>query len=369
VAADMTAAHSVHSDSAGSGEIGEPRPKPLRVLVLGGTQFIGIHMAEVAFERGHAVTLFNRGRSNPEILPGAEKLKGDRSGDLDALRGRQWDAVIDNSGYVPRHVRLSAELLAPHVGRYLFISTISVYASFAKPNDEHSPLAALADESVEKVDGQTYGPLKVLCERAVHAAFGNRATIVRPGFIVGPHDSTDRFTYWPARAACGGEMIAPGSATDRMQFVDARDLARFTIHMIERDVTDTFNVTSAPGHFTIGQVVNESVMAAGALACPEHAPQPVWIPPEFLEQQEGSALMSDFPIWLPARGELAAFADVDVTRALNAGLRLRPLDMTVRDTLKWHLARPAAERAHPKAGISADRECEALAAWRKTHPK
>ena len=238
----------------------------MRILILGGTQFIGIHMAEVALERGHTVALFNRGRSNPGLLPGTEKLKGDRDGDLDALKGRPWDAVIDNSGYVPRHVRLSAELLAPLAGRYLFISTISVYASFARPNDEHSPLRTMPDESVETVDGGTYGALKVLCERAVHAAFGDRATIVRPGFIVGPHDSTDRFAYWPARAARGGEMIAPGSAADPMQFVDARDLARFTVEVLERDVTDTFNVTSRPGDFTIGQVINESVAAANALA-------------------------------------------------------------------------------------------------------
>ena len=365
----MTASHSINSGPAATGEVGERRPKPLRILVLGGTQFIGIHMAEVALERGHAVALFNRGRSNPGMLPRAERLKGDRDGDLDALKGRQWDAVIDNSGYVPRHVRLSTEMLAPQVWRYLFISTISVYASFAKPNDEHSPLRTLTDESVEKVDGQTYGPLKALCEKAVHAAFENRATIVRPGFIVGPHDSTDRFTHWPARAARGGEMIAPGSAADRMQFVDARDLARFTIDMLERDVTDTFNVTSPPGHFTIGQVINESVSSANALAHPERVPQPVWVPTEFLEQQQGSTLMSDFPIWIPAQGELAAFAEIDVTRALNAGLRLRPLNTTVHDTLQWHLARAAAEREHPKAGISADRESELLAAWRRAQQK
>ncbi|MGH8181902.1 MAG: NAD-dependent epimerase/dehydratase family protein [Steroidobacteraceae bacterium] len=363
----MTSSHSAHAGSGASREIAGSRPKPLRILVLGGTQFIGIHMVDVALERGHTVTLFNRGRSNPEMLPGVEKLKGDRNGDLEALKGRNWDAVIDNSGYVPRHVRLSAERLAPQVGRYLFISTISVYASFAAPNDEDSPLRALADDSIEKVDGLTYGPLKALCERAVHAACGNRATIVRPGFIVGPHDSTDRFTHWPARAAHGGEMIAPGSPADPMQFVDARDLARFTIDMLERDVTETFNVTSPPGHLTIGQVIEESVAAANALAHPQRAPQPVWIPTEFLEQQQGATMMADFPIWLPAKGELAAFAEINVTRALKAGLKLRPLDGTVHDTLQWHLARPTAERASLKAGISADREREVLAAWRKSH--
>jgi 2'-hydroxyisoflavone reductase len=340
-------------------------PSSLRILVLGGTQFIGIHMAEAALGRGHTVTLFNRGRSNPELLPGAERLKGDRNGDLDALRGRRWDAVIDNSGYLPRHVRLSAELLAPQVSRYLFISTISVYANFTRPNDESSPLRTLTDESVETVTGETYGPLKVLCEKAVHAACGSRAAILRPGFIVGPHDSTERFTYWPARAALGGEMIAPGSAADPMQFVDARDLARFTIDMLEREVTDTFNVTSPPGHFTIGQVINESIAAANALAHPNPAPQPVWIPTEFLEQHPGSIPMADFPIWIPPKGELAAFAAIDVTRALNAGLRIRPLDATVYDTLQWHLGRPAAERARSKAGIAAEREREELAAWRK----
>jgi len=365
----MTSPHSGHSGPGTSREIAGSRSKPLRILVLGGTQFIGIHMAEVALERGHTLTLFNRGQSNPEMLPAAEKLKGDRNADLDALKGRNWDAVIDNSGYVPRHVRMSAGLLAPQVGRYLFISTISVYASFAKANDEASPLRTLANESIEKVDGLTYGALKSLCERTVHAACGNRATILRPGFIVGPHDSTDRFTHWPARAAHGGEMIAPGSPADPLQFVDARDLARFTIEMLERDVTGTFNVTSPPGHFTIGQVIDESVAAANALAHPQSEPRPVWIPTEFLEQQQGSTMMVDFPIWLPAKGELAACADINVTRALNVGLKLRPLSVTVHDTLEWHLDRPIAERASLKAGISVDRERELLAAWRKSHQK
>lgn len=365
----MTSSQAVRPGPAASGDIAGSRPKPLRILILGGTQFIGIHMVDAALKRGHTVTLFNRGRSNPEMLPGVEKLKGDRNGDLDSLKGRNWDAVIDNSGYVPRHVRLSAELLAPQVGRYLFISTISVYASFAKPNDEDSPLRAMEDESIEKVDGLTYGPLKVLCERAVHAACGNRATIVRPGFIVGPNDSTDRFTHWPARAAHGGEMVAPGSGADPMQFVDVRDLARFTIDMLERDATDTFNVTSPPGYFTIGQVIEESVAAANVLARPEPAPRPVWIPTEFLQQGQGATLMADFPIWLPAKGELAAFAEIDVRRALNAGLKPRPLKATVHDTLQWHLARPAAERANLKAGISADRERELLTAWRQSQQK
>ena len=178
--------------------------RPLRILILGGTQFIGIHFTERALERGHVVTLFNRGRTHAELFPQLEKLQGDRDGQLDALKGRYWDAVIDDSGYVPRHVRLSAELLAPKVRQYLYVSSVSAYGSFAAPNSEDSPLGTLSDPSIEKVDANTYGALKALSERAAEAALPGRVTVLRPGYIVGPNDVTDRFTYWPARAARGG---------------------------------------------------------------------------------------------------------------------------------------------------------------------
>jgi 2'-hydroxyisoflavone reductase len=189
----------------------KPADRPLRILILGGTRFIGVHMTELALKRGHQVTFFNRGRTNPDLFPEVERIAGDRNGDIDGLKGRQWDAVIDNSGYVPRQVRATAELLAPNVKQYLFVSSVSVYPNFSEARDERSPLARIEDETTEKVDGSTYGALKALCEKAAEAAMPGRTTSLRPGLIVGPEDNTDRFTYWPARAARGGEFMAPGS--------------------------------------------------------------------------------------------------------------------------------------------------------------
>ena len=340
-------------------------PRGLRILVLGGTRFLGPHVAEYARSRGHTLTFFNRGRTNPGVLPDVERIQGDRNGELGGLAGRSWDAVIDNSGYVPRHVRLSAELLRPKVPHYLFVSSVSVYASFAKPNDEDSPVGRLADETVEKVDGETFGPLKALCEQAVLATYGpSGTTVIRPGLIVGPDDNTDRFTWWPARAARGGELAAPGSPADPVQVIDVRDLAAFVVHAVERRTTGTFNVLSPPGRWTIGDVVAESVAAAVRIADPKPPPQATWIPAEFLAQQ-GVAPWSDMPVWVPSVGDEAAFAHTSAARALRAGLSLRPLGDTVADTLRWHLGRPAAAQQALKAGLPPEREAALLAAWRE----
>jgi 2'-hydroxyisoflavone reductase len=332
-----------------------------RLLILGGTRFIGVHLTQLALERGYRVTLFNRGKTHPALFPDVEKLRGDRNGQLDALDGRSWDAAIDDSGFVPRHVRLSAELLGPHVHRYVYVSSISAYASFAKPIDEASPLGTIADPSTEKVTETTYGPLKALCEKAVEAAMPDRAIILRPGFIVGPHDPTDRFTYWPARAARGGEMLVPGNPDQKIQFIDARDLARFTLDAIERNLAGTFNLVAPPGRFTMGELVAASIEAAEAIAAPRSPPRPVWASLEFLEQHKADG---DFPIWLPPIGETAAFADVSAARALRAGLNITPIGTTVRDTLSWYLGQPEAERAQLRAGPTPERERELLAAWR-----
>ena len=334
----------------------------LRILILGGTSFIGVHMTQLALKRGYRVTLFNRGKTNPGLFPQVEKLRGDRNGQLDALKGRSWDAVIDDSGFVPRHVRLSAELLAPHVQRYVYVSSISAYASFAKPNDERSPLGTIEDESTEKVTGATYGPLKALCEKAVEVAMPHRAIVLRPGIIVGPYDSTDRFTYWPARAARGGEMLVPGNPVQGIQFIDARDLAHFTLDAVEHDLTGTFNMVAPPGRFTMGELVASSIGAAKALARPSPPPSAVWVSFEFLEQQKADG---DFPLWVPPTGDWAAFADVSAARALRAGLKITPIATTVRDTLAWYLGQPQSERAHLKAGPTPEREKELLAAWRE----
>jgi len=337
---------------------------PLRILILGGTRFLGPHLAEYALARGHTLTFFNRGRTNADVLPQIERIQGDRNGQLDGLKGRAWDAVIDTSGYVPRHVRLSAELLRPKVPHYVFISTVSVYASWASANDENSPVGKLEDETVEKVDGATYGPLKALCESAATGVYGaGHTTVIRPGLIVGPDDNTDRFTYWPARAARGGQLAAPGSPQDPVQVIDVRDLAEFTIHAIERRTAGVFNALSPTGRFTIGDVVNASVAAAREIAKPPVVPEAVWIPADFLAEQ-GVAPWSDMPVWAPSVGEDAGFALVSADRAMQAGMKIRPMADTVAATLRWHLQRPEAGQLKLKAGLSPEREAALLAAWK-----
>ena len=341
----------------------KPRPaKPLSILVLGGTKFLGVHIVELALKRGHSVTLFNRGKTNADLFPQLEHLKGDRDAQLDSLKGKRWDAVIDDSGYVPRHVRLSAELLAPNVQRYLFISTISVYASFAQANSEDSPLGKIADETTEKVDGGAYGPLKALCEKAAEAAMPGRVTVVRPGLIVGPRDPTDRFTYWPARAARGGEMAAPGTPKDRIQFIDSRDLAAFALNLVETQTVGTFNATSPPGMFSMGELVQASITAANAAVKPAPAPHVIWLPADFLEKEKVQP-WSDMPVWIPESGEYAAFAEANVSKAMRAGMSIRAIQPTVNDTLAWHLQRPEAERVKLAAGLTPEREQELLKTW------
>ena len=337
--------------------------KPLKILVLGGTRFIGLHMTALALERGHTLTFFNRGKTKADRFPEVERIKGDRNGEIDGLRNREWDVVIDNSGYVPRHVRLSAELLAPRIRQYVFTSSISVYTDFSVPRDEKSPVGKLADETVEKVDGETYGPLKALCEQAVEKALPGRTTIIRPGLIVGPDDNTDRFTWWPARAARGGEFIAPGAAADPFQIIDARDLAAFTINAVERNFTGTYNLVSNVNDFKFGQLTDACIAAANLQAKPADAPRATWITAEFLEEQKVEP-WSEMPVWLPAKGEEAAFAGTSNTAALARGLKISPLKKTVDDTLAWHLARPVEERDKLKAGIAPDKEAAVLAAWK-----
>ncbi len=331
----------------------------LRILVLGGTGFLGPAFVEAAREHGHTLTLFNRGKTAPDLFKGAEDVEtllGDRNGQLDSLKGRDWDVVVDNSGYVPRQIKLSAELLAPHAKHYIFISSISVYASFAKPNDEDSPVAKLADPTVEQVTGETYGGLKALCETAATTAMGGRTTIIRPGLIVGPRDRTDRFTYWPARVAQGGEVLAPNSPQDGAQWVDVRDLAAFVLRCAEGRVRGTFNACSAPGQFTMGQLLDSAKRVSGSDA------RFTWASTEFLTAQN-VAPWSDMPVWIPAEGEEVAASLNSTTRATAAGLRIRAIDDTVRATLEWHRTRPEEQRRKLRSGLTAEREAAVLAAW------
>lgn len=341
--------------------MGEPSPTPLRILILGGTSFLGIHMTEIALQRGHTLTHFNRGRTHPDLFPMIERLTGDREGDLRNLAWRSWDAVIDNCGYVPRHVRHSAGILAPRVHHYLFVSTISVYADFTRPNDEDSALAPLTDPNCEE-PAKAYGALKALCETAAQAALPGRTLIVRPGLIVGPHDPTDRFTYWPVRAARGDELLVPGDPDTPIQVIDARDLARFCIGALETGLTGTFNATSDTERFTMGDLIAGSVAAAFDLASPYPPPRPVWVSPEFVEQQHVQP-WSELPVWFPPTGAMAALHRTRVDRALAAGLAITPLERTLQDTLRWHLGRPKEERSKLRAGLTPERERELLNQW------
>ncbi|MEH6416644.1 SDR family oxidoreductase [Pseudomonas sp. CGJS7] len=340
----------------------QPKTKPLKLLVMGGTGFLGPHFVEGARKHGHTLTLFNRGKTNPDKFSGEqyhdiEQLHGDRKTDMKALEGdRQWDAVLDTSAYIPADVTRSAKLLGPRIKQYLLVSTVSVYAKNDAPADENSPLATLADPTVTEVTGETYGGLKALCEKAAEQELPGRTTVVRPGLIVGPGDNSDRFTYWPVRADRGGEILAPGSAQDPTQFIDVRDLAAFLLATIEGSRLGIYNADGAPGTLTMGALLRESQRASGKKS------SVTWVPADFLEAQKVKP-WSDMPTWIPASGEYAGFGRTSVSKAQAAGLVYRPLRETVRDTLLWWRALPAERRAKLKAGLSAEREAEVLKAW------
>jgi 2'-hydroxyisoflavone reductase len=327
----------------------------MKLLILGGTVFLGRHLVDAALVRGHEVTLFNRGQHNAGLYPEVEQLRGDRDGGLDALRGRRWDAAIDTSGYVPRVVRASAELLAGAVDRYVFISSISVYPHFHTLGlDETAPVGTLEDPTVEEVTGETYGPLKALCEQAVEAALPGRALVIRPGLIVGPHDPTDRFTYWPVRVARGGEVLAPGRPDRHTQFVDARDLAEWTVRMVEDGQIGTFNATGPAEPLAFGALL-DACRALGGDA------RITWVDEAFLAEQEVGPWI-ELPLWIPESDlDTLGFSDVSIAKAREAGLSFRPLEGTLRDTLAWAAGLPA-NRAW-RAGLKLEREAELLAAW------
>ena len=332
---------------------------PLKVLIIGGTGFLGPHVVRRLQERGHTVTLFNRGRTNPQLFPDVEKLRGDRKTDLKALEGRKWDAVLDPSAYIPADVTASATLLAPNVRHYLLVSTISVYAALDKPGlDESAPLATLKDPTVTQVTGETYGGLKVLCEQAAEKAMPGRTTVIRPGLIVGPGDTTDRFTYWPVRVARGGEVLAPNTPTDFVQCIDVRDLANFVVHCLEGTVTGIYNADAPQGSLTIGRLLDTCKQVSKSNAAF------VWLPKDFMEAQKVRP-WSDMPVWLPAEGETAGEGQVSVKAAMAKGLTHRPLAETVRDTLAYVETWPAERKAKLKAGLSPEREAEVLAIWKK----
>lgn len=326
----------------------------MKLLILGGTVFLGRHVVDAALTRGHQVTLFNRGQRNPELFPQVEKLRGNRDGDLNALRDRRWDAVIDTCGYVPRIASASASLLADHVEHYAFVSSISVYADVGTAGmDESAAVGRLEDESVEEITGQTYGPLKALCEQAVENAMPGRALSVRAGLIVGPHDPTDRFTYWVRRASQGGEGLAPGKPEAPVQWIDARDLAGWMVRMAEEKRAGTYNATGPARTLSMGEFLHACKVAA-------HSDDALtWVDEEFLLKEQ-VAPFTQLPLWLPR--DAAGLMEIDCRKAIQAGLTFRPMEETVWDTLGWDRSRV---QGALKAGLTPERERELLQRWRQ----
>lgn len=326
----------------------------MRLLILGGTVFLGRHLVTAALERGHEVTIFTRGTSAPQgTFENVEHLIGDRDGNLAALRDRTWDAVIDTSGFVPRVVRQSAELLKNSVAHYTFISTISVYKDMSRAGvDETAPVLELEDKSSEEV-AKYYGELKAMCEEVVEETYGDRSLIVRPGLIVGPYDKTDRFTYWPTRVAKGGQVLAPENPERPLQVIDARDLADWTVRMTEAKATGTYNATGPSTPLTMGALLETCLKVAKSNA------EFVWVPESFLKEQEVGEWM-ELPLWI-ASGPMDGMLQVNTDLALKHGLTCRPIEQTVADTLAWDASRSA--DIPRKAGMKPEKEQQVLAAW------
>jgi 2'-hydroxyisoflavone reductase len=330
----------------------------MRLLVLGGTLFLGRAVVEAALEHGDVVTIFTRGQTNPGLFPEAEHLRGDRDGDLSALTRREWDAVVDTSGYVPRVVRASAELLAPAVSHYTFVSSLSVYADFSGPQNEGDPVEVLEDESSEDIQ-QHYGALKAACERVVADVFPGRSSLVRAGLIVGPHDPTNRFTYWVRRVAGSGDVLAPGDPGRKVQFIDVRDLAEWMVRMAARGSSGTFNAVGPEPPVTMGELLEDCRRVAASDA------RLVWVDDAFLLGRAVGEWM-ELPLWV-ASPELAGLMEADVALALAAGLTFRPVDETVRATLEWSTSAADPPRKTgvqlPQAGLDPEREAALLAEW------
>jgi 2'-hydroxyisoflavone reductase len=352
---------------AQAGPKNEGRNGKLNMLILGGTGFFGPAVVEEAVARGHSMTLFNRGKTNPHLFPDLEKIKGDREEGIEGLeaeaaKGRRWDVIIDTSGYVPSHVEDVVKLLGADARQYVFFSSVGAYADHGKPADESSPVAQADPEWVAGVKTirdalANYGAMKALCEQAAEAGMPGRVTNIRPGLIVGPRDRSDRFTYWAVRVYRGGEVLAPGDGTDPVQLVDVRDLAAWTLDCVEKRITGVFNAISPAGRFNMAEVLY------GIKASFTTDARFTWVDADFLESKEVAA-WTHMPVWIPAEGDYAAFHLVNTEKAVAAGLTFRPLADTVRDTVAWsNDERGADYEFGERAGISREREAELLAAW------
>jgi 2'-hydroxyisoflavone reductase len=337
------------------------------MLILGGTRFLGRHLVAAAQACGHEVTLFNRGNYSTEELGMVESIKGDRHSELNKLRGRQWDAVVDTSGHLPRAVRAAAEVLADKVERYVFISSQNAYRDVSIPGiDETYPRATLTPEQLDRANAidtsgqpayaELYGGLKALCEQAAEEAMPNRVLILRPGLIVGPYDYSDRFTYWPVRIARGGEVLAPGRPDRFIQLIDARDLADWAITMIERKATGVYNTHGVPRTLTMQRLLDDCKSISQSDA------QFTWVTEDFLLEEKVAA-WSELPLWLPedAAPHLKGFMFINPAKAIAAGLTFRPLSQTISDTLTWYQTNRAGDQL--KAGLDRDKERALLYKW------
>lgn len=321
----------------------------MKILILGGKRFLGIALVEALLQAGHTPTLFNRGRTNPDLYPKIKTLVGDRDGDLNTLKRRKWDAVIDTSGYVPRITKQSAELLSGKCESYVFISSVSVYKDFRTPDiTETYPLAELDDPATEDYTGDAYGPLKALCEYEIQQAFDGKVLVIRPGLIVGPNDPTDRFSYWPWRVGLGGQVLAPSPPSANLQFIDVRDLAAFIVSQIEANSEGVFNVTGPRKPATFGSLL---------VACREAALSDanfVWVDESFL-LKEGVVPWSDLPLWVPSSDPaFTGFYNININKALKAGLTFRPLSQTVNNTLAFLKKQPAKSKLQVGMDIAAE---------------
>ena len=337
----------------------------MKILILGGTGFLGPAIVDAARPRGHVLTLFNRGRTNPHLFPDLEKLRGDRDPDkgegLAALRGRTWDSVVDTSGYVPRMVRASADLLAPSVRQYVFVSSVSVYSDFSKPGiNENSSIGKLADPASEDFrDPELYGPLKAACEEAAEKAMPGRVMNIRPGLIVGPGDPTDRFTYWPGRVERGGEILAPGDPAWPVQFLDVRDLAEWIVRVIEDGHVGVCNAVGPSCMLTMQELLHGCKCVSG------HDAEFAWAEEAWLLEQ-GVRPWLEMPLWVPKEG-MQGFSRVAASRARSLGLMLRAPAQTIEATLQWHRSsRPSTYEFGAKAGMTSARERELLAKLRES---
>src|SRR5947207_6342244 len=341
--------------------------KPLRMLILGGTGFTGPQQVQYALSRGHHVTVFNRGRTHPGELPKeVEQLIGDRNGKLDALKGRTWDVCIDNPTSLPVWVRDAAQILKGNVGHYTFISTISVYSDTSKQGmDENAPLAKYTGPDAMKETNVTlrasnfalYGPLKAQSEAEAEKWFPGKALIIRPGYIVGPGDESDRFTYWPVRVERGGEVLAPGTPADPIQIIDARDLAEWTIRMVEQGATGPFNAVGPKSKLTMGRMLDVMKKTTNSDA------RFRWVDDKFLTDQK---IIDDIPIWTSTHGPEIGYSTVNINKAVGKGLTFRPLSDTTRAMIEWFRKQPPDRQMKMRAGFSAQRESEVLAAWHKS---